>query len=185
MNSIRSTPIFSFRLAGRASGHHRSRHRGGGEAPRRRSVPDRIQRDPRRSLTAERGLTPTRAADAAVRVAGDDGLPLALEFSFQNHQGRVGSRSEGVASPSRLRREASRSASLAMSMFFSSNSLFENSRHQPSPPPGHPYQQPLVGGREGQRAGTDAKNARTRIFEQTLKPRRCGGRSGCGRRGWG
>ncbi len=40
---------------------------------------------------------------------------------------------------------------------------------RPSPPPGHPYQHTLVGGREG--AGTDAKNARTRIFERTLKPK--------------
>ena len=48
-----------------------------------------------------------------------------------------------------------------------SNSPFENSRHRPSPPPGHPHT--LVGGREGERAGTDAKIARTRIFEQTLR----------------
>ena len=49
-------------------------------------------------------------------------------------------------------------------------SLFENSQRRPSLPPDHPYQHTLVGGREGERAGTDAKNARTRIFEHTLRP---------------
>ena len=47
--------------------------------------------------------------------------------------------------------------------------LFENSWHRPSPPPGHPYQHTPVGGWEGERAGTDTKNARTRIFEQPLR----------------
>ena len=128
------------------------------------SVPERLPDHGEDLDRLRRNGFSSTARGARARESCCKSLPARLS-------GRSFSRSFSARPTKALAKEifkpCSRPSNATRSRGKSFDSPFEYSRRRPSPPPGHSHT--LVGGREGERAGTDAKNARTRIFEQALR----------------